>query len=369
MDEIKITIIGAGVVGLALAAELSKKHDNILVLEKNEKFGMETSSRNSEVIHSGIYYRSGSLKTKLCRQGAELLYEFCGKKDIPHKRISKLIVASCPEEVIKLKLLFEQGRQNEVKEIYWYDQADVKKLEPQVKCLNAVFLPHTGIIDSHRLMEGLYQEGRNRNVMYSFHTTVNRIGPEMPGFRIGIEEDPDFSFRSRIVINSAGLFSDKIASLAGIDIDKEGYRIAFCKGSYFAYSGKPPLQRLVYPVPHEELTGLGVHATLDLNNRLRFGPDTEYVENLDYGVDGNKSGGFYEKAACIISGLRKEAFHPDTAGIRPKIKGEGFHDFIIMEEKEKGLPGLIDLVGIESPGLTACLAISRYVADMVTHLV
>lgn len=367
MDEVQITVIGAGVVGLALAVELSKRHESVVVLERHAKFGQETSSRNSEVIHSGIYYPEGSLKARLCVDGANLLYGYCKARGIPHARIGKLIVATRESETGALQDLHAKGALNGVADLSLLERSDVVRMEPMVNAVSALYAPNTGIVNSHSLMTSLHNEACSAGSILSFNSEVDTIERNENGYRLGIKGE-DYAFSSRIVINAAGLASDTLSALCGIDIDRAGYRLRYCKGSYFSYGKKSPVSRLVYPVPHEDLTGLGVHATLDLGGRLRFGPDTEYIDKLDYSVSSSKRDAFFEGASRIIKGLEKEAFMPDMSGIRPKISGEGVKDFIIREESDKRLPGLINLVGIESPGLTACIAIARYVADIVGRI-
>ncbi len=364
MDEVKITIIGAGVVGLAIAAELSQKYDDIVVLEKHEKFGQETSSRHSEVIHSGIYYPPNSLKAELCVKGAKLLYEYCEKHSIPHSRLGKLIVASNESEVTDLQEIYNTGIQNGVKELTLIKKDEINKMEPNVNAVAALYSLNTGIIDSHSLMSHLHGVANSSGVMFSFNTEVDSIQKQKNGYVIGIKND-SYKFVSSIIINSAGLSADYIAAMAGIDIDKAGYRLSHCKGSYFSYSRKSPVKMLVYPVPHKDLSGLGIHATLDLSGRLRFGPDTEYVDAIDYKVDAGKRDIFYESAKKYIKGLDKESLNPDMAGIRPKIKGEGIKDFVIKHEIDRGMEGFINLTGIESPGLTASLSIAKYVKNII----
>ena len=364
MDKVKITIIGAGVVGLAIAAELSREYDDIVVLENHERFGQETSSRHSEVIHSGIYYPPNSLKAGLCVDGARLLYEYCEKHSIPHSKLGKLIVASDESEVTALQELYETGIQNGVKGLTLIGKDEINKMEPNVNAVAAIYSPNTGIIDSHSLMSRLHGVANSSGVMFSFNTEVNFIQKQKNGYVIGIKND-SYKFVSSIVINSAGLSADYVAELAGVDIDTAGYRLSYCKGSYFSYSRKSPIKMLVYPVPHKDLSGLGIHATLDLSGRLRFGPDAEYVDAIDYKVDAGKRDVFYESAKNYIKGLDKEALNPDMAGIRSKIKGEGIKDFVIKHEVSKGMEGFINLIGIESPGLTASLSIAKYVKNMV----
>lgn len=367
MDEVKITIIGAGVVGLAIAAELSREYENIVVLEKHEKFGQETSSRHSEVIHSGIYYPPGSLKAKLCVEGASLLYEYCEKHSIPHSRLGKLIVASNESEVTDLRELYETGIQNGAKGLTLIEKDEINKMEPNVNAVAAIYSPNTGIVDSHSLMSHLHGVAKSSGVLFSFNTEVDSIEKQKNGYVIGIK-DNGYKFVSSVVINSAGLSADRIAAMAGIDIDKAGYRLSHCKGSYFSYAGKSPVKMLVYPVPHKDLSGLGIHATLDLGDRLRFGPDTEYVDAIDYKVDAGKRDIFHESVNNYIEGLDKEDLNPDMAGIRPKIKGDGIKDFVIKHEIDRGMAGFINLTGIESPGLTASLSIAKYVKNIINSL-
>lgn len=364
MDKVKITIIGAGVVGLAIAAELSREYDDIVVLEKHEKFGQETSSRHSEVIHSGIYYPPNLLKAGLCVDGARLLYEYCEKHSIPHSKLGKLIVASDESEVTALQELYETGIQNGVKGLTLIGKDEINKMEPNVNAVAAIYSPNTGIIDSHSLMSHLHRVANASGVLFSFNTEADFIEKQKNGYVIGIKNN-NYKFASSIVINSAGLSADYVAELAGVDIDTAGYRLSYCKGSYFSYSRKSPIKMLVYPVPHKDLSGLGIHATLDLSGRLRFGPDAEYVDAIDYKVDAGKRDVFYESAKNYIKGLDKEALNPDMAGIRSKIKGEGIKDFVIKHEVSKGMEGFINLIGIESPGLTASLSIAKYVKNMV----
>ncbi|MEW6162630.1 MAG: NAD(P)/FAD-dependent oxidoreductase [Nitrospirota bacterium] len=366
MEEVEITIIGAGVVGLAIAAELSEQYENIVVLERHDSFGQETSSRSSEVIHSGIYYPQGSLKARLCIEGAKQLYEICGRYSVPCKKIGKLIVATKQAELSAMEELFEKGKINMVNGIVLLDKKEVDKIEPNTNAIAAIYSPNTGIIDSHSLMKHFLNMASDRGVLVAYGSEVESIDKEENGFVVAIKQER-YLFKSRVVINCAGLAADYIAALTGIDVQRSGYELKFCKGSYFAYAKPSPVKMLIYPVPHRELIGLGVHATLDLGGRLRFGPDTEYVESIDYKVDINKRDIFYEGALKIIHGLEKDAFIPDVAGIRPKLQGPGEEtkDFVITDETGKGLPGLINLIGIESPGLTASPAIAKYVANIV----
>ncbi|MCL4457673.1 MAG: NAD(P)/FAD-dependent oxidoreductase [Nitrospirae bacterium] len=364
MDEAKITIIGGGVIGLAIAYELSKEYDDIVLLERHDRFGMETSSRNSEVIHTGIYYPPGSLKARLCVEGAGLLYEYCRSYAIPHREIGKLIVAVEQSEINRIASLKDTAEQNGVSDLKIIDKSQILSMEPKVNALAAIYSSKTGIIDVHKYLNSLYRLASTSGVIFSLNSEVVSIERQNTVYVIGIRGDK-YKLKSKIVINSAGLMSDKIASMAGIDTDKAGYRLAYVKGSYFSYTKKSPVSRLIYPMPHKNLSGLGVHATLDMSNRLRFGPDVEHFDSVDYRVDFNKRDIFYQNACRIIRGLERESFSPDMASIRPKIKGDGIRDFIITHESDIGLEGFYNLIGIESPGLTASLAIARHLKNMI----
>ncbi|MEW6381959.1 MAG: NAD(P)/FAD-dependent oxidoreductase [bacterium] len=367
MDEVRITIIGAGVIGLSIAAELSKSYTDIVVLEKNSGFGQETSSRNSEVIHAGLYYPPDSLKLKLCLEGADYLYETCQKAAIPYKRLGKLITAPEVSELEALEKLFKNAQSHGARDLKILTRKEIRRLEPYARGIAGIHSPHTGIIDTHSLMKYLARSAQSRGADLVYCSEVTVLQKESTGFIVGLKQD-NYRFRSQAVINCAGLFADRIASLPGIDIDRQGYRLHFCKGDYFSYAKPSPISRLVYPLPHTHY--LGVHATLDMGSRLRFGPDAEYSGEIDYTVQDEKAETFYQAARKIITNLEKEAIVPDMAGIRPKLQGphDSFRDFIIKEESDLGFSGLINLIGIESPGLTSCLAIARMVAGLVAEI-
>lgn len=370
MDEANITIIGAGIVGLAIAAELSARHENIIVLEQHHSFGQETSSRNSEVIHAGIYYPHDSLKAKLCVEGAERIYTICKNHSIPHKKIGKLIAATTQPEIPILEGLLVNARRNSAKNFVLLDKQEVRKKEPRVLAEAALYSPETGIVDSHALMKFFSDQATANGVLFAYNSAVNTLIKNPGGYIVGLQQD-DYAFRSKVVINCAGLHADRIAEMAGIDIQKHDYGLKYCKASYFSYTKPSPVSMLIYPVPHENLVGLGVHSILDLGGALRFGPDSEYIDRvLDYRVDAGKKAQFYDGASKMISGLDVDAFVPGMAGIRPKLQGPGekARDFIIREEADKGLPGLINLIGIESPGLTSAPAIASMVAGLVKEL-
>ena len=369
-NEIDVIIIGAGVVGLAIAAELSRKNKNIFVFEKNLTFGQETSSRNSEVIHAGMYYPENSLKAKFCVSGNHLLYEFCEKYKINHKRLGKLIVAADDAETKAVEGLYRQGLKNGINDLQMLTCDEIKLLEPNVEVIAGLLSPSTGVIDSHDLMKTFYGCAKENGVAFVFGAEVININRIAGGYEVGIQDsERTYSFTGRIVINTAGLFSDRIAQLAGIDVDKAGYRLHYCKGAYFSLNPKIRrlVNRLVYPVP--EQAGLGTHVTLSLDGNMRLGPNTKYVDNIEYTVDERDRVDFFIAARRYLPSIEIDDLAPDFAGIRPKLqaKGQGFRDFVIRDETDKGLPGLINLIGIESPGLTASPAIAQYVAEIVVQ--
>lgn len=369
--QIDIAIIGAGVVGLGIAAEVAQEGKGVFVFERNRTFGIETSSRNSQIIHSGIYYPPDSLKAKLCAEGRILLYELCEKHSLAYRKLGKVIIAVKQDEVRVMESLYEQGKRNGVEDLKLLSRNELKKLEPNVEGIAGLFSPSTGILDAYALMSFLYGNAKEKGVKFIFNSEV--IGIEKAGteYRVEIREREDISFFNvPILINSAGLNSDKVAELAGIDIAQAGYKLHYCKGEYFGVNSKKRglISRLIYPAP--EPAGLGIHATLDLEGKMRLGPDVRYTEEIDYGVDENQKEVFYESVKGFLPFLELEDLEPDFAGIRPKLQGpeEAFRDFVIAHEDKKGLPGLINLIGIESPGLTASPAIAKYVARTVREL-
>jgi L-2-hydroxyglutarate oxidase LhgO len=366
--EVDVAIIGAGVVGLAIAAELAGQQKGVFVLEKNQTFGLETSSRNSEVIHAGIYYPEDSLKARYCSEGNPLLYDFCEKYGVDHCRLGKIIVATNNGEVEKLEEFLDLGRRNGVTDLRLISRNEVRLLEPNVEAVAALLSPSTGILDAYALMRALYGLARERGTDFVFETEVVGLKKVGTGYEVEIRDrEGASSIRADIVINSAGLNSDRVAGLAGIDTARAGYRLHYCKGEYFSlYSPEGhPVNRLVYPLP--EHAGKGIHVTPTMDGRTRLGPNTRYVSEIDYGVDETDKETFYQSVKKFLPGLRPEDLEPEMAGIRPKLQGpeDDFRDFVIAHEEDRGLPGLINLVGIESPGLTGTIAIGRYVAGMV----
>ena len=371
LAEIDVAIIGAGVIGLATAREIAQEKKEVFVFEKNRTFGLETSSRNSEVIHAGIYYPEDSLKAKLCVEGKSLLYELCDRHDIAYKKLGKIIVAASENETAQLEKLYEQGRKNGVDDLVLLSRTELKKLEPNVEARAGLLSPSSGILDSYTLLKFLYSQARGKGAEFVFDTEV--IGIERAGakYKIQIKDRDGIStFVAHVVVNCAGLNSDKISQLAGIDIAKAGYKLHYCKGEYFSLSSKYRnlVSRLIYPVP--EQVGHGIHLRQGLDGRVLLGPSAHYVEAIDYAVDETQKQAFYNSAKRFLPLVELEDLAPESAGIRPKLQGPGeaFRDFVIAHEEKASFPGLINLIGIESPGLTASPAIARYVDRMMDEL-
>jgi len=377
MEQVDIVVIGAGVIGLSIAAKLSDKKRSVYVIERHHSFGQETSSRNSEVIHAGIYYPKGSLKARTCVEGNKLLYEICSKNNIPHKRTGKLIVAVSDRETEYLNDLFKKGRDNGVEDLEIIENSEIKKLEPNIKAKAALKSPSTGIIDSHSLMEYFIDIMKENSAEVVYNSNVEDIRKTSAGYQVLIKDadTEEFSFNTRILINSAGLESDTIAQKIGIDIKKQAYDLKYCKGQYFRMgnSNKAKLvNRLIYPVPKTKSAGLGVHATVDLAGGLRLGPDDEYIKRneINYDVDIKDKNSFLNSTKTFLPFLESDDLIPDTAGIRPKLQGEkeDFRDFVIKEESNLGFPGFVNLIGIESPGLTAAPSIAKYVEGLLKDI-
>ena len=369
MADFEIIIIGAGVVGLAIAARFSKRHQNLVLIEKNEKYGMETSSRNSEVIHAGIYYKPGTLKALLCVEGRDELYALCKANNIIYKPLTKLITAATSEDLVQLDSIRQNAAKNGV-ELQLLNKNETLKLELNIRTEGALFSPLTGVISVHDLMDYFYYTTLANGGTIQQRCEVIGIQSINGGYEIIIDEAGNkSSITSDIVINAAGLGSDLIAQMIGIDIDKEDLRLNYVKGSYFAVipAKAKMISRLVYPVPSNE--GLGVHALMDWGGRLKFGPDIEYLEErtIDYNVAEEKQHAFAESIRCILPSITDDDISPDMSGIRPKLqkKGKPARDFVIVHETARGLPGLVNLIGIESPGLTSAPAIARYVEELL----
>jgi L-2-hydroxyglutarate oxidase LhgO len=370
MADTSLTIVGAGVVGLAAAARLAPRFPDLVVLERNERHGLETSSRNSEVIHAGIYYPKGSLKARLCLEGNPRLYELCGRHGLTHRRTTKIITAVEASELPELERLLERGQQNGV-ELRMISGAEAQALEPRIRSAGAIYSPTSGIVSAHELMDFFLHEARSAGAVLQPRSELLEIERRTSDYRLTVRAgEATESFTSERVVNAAGLEADRVAAMAGIDVDAAGYRLHWCKGSYFSVvaAGKGALvSRLVYPLPDH--VSLGVHALLDGAGRVRFGPDIEYLpeRRRDYRVDEAKRAAFAQAARKLAPDLRDEDLAPDISGIRPKLQGpgQGFRDFVIAEESERGLPGFVNVVGTDSPGLTASPAIAEQVAKLL----
>ena len=366
MEHIEAVVIGAGVVGLACARALARRGIETVILERHEAFGTETSARNSEVIHAGLYYASGSRKAALCVAGRNALYEFCATHQVAHRRCGKLIVASDEAQMPKLLALQQQGMANGVTDLRLIDGDEARTLEPNLACSAALLSPSTGIIDSHGLMLALLGDAERNGAMLALQSPLRaaRVADDGIVLTIGSGNDTDSTqLRTRLVINAAGLSATQVARCI------EGFPQQHCptphyaKGNYYALAGRAPFSRLIYPLP--EPGGLGVHLTLDLGGQARFGPDVEWLpetwaEAPDYDVDPCRSEGFYAEVRRYWPQLQDGALSPAYSGVRPKISGpdDPAADFLIQGPQEHGVPGLVNLFGIESPGLTACLAIA-----------
>jgi L-2-hydroxyglutarate oxidase LhgO len=367
MEDVDAVVIGAGVVGLAIARALALEGREVLILEAAQSFGTQTSSRNSEVIHAGIYYPRGSLKARLCVSGRDLLYEFCERHAVPYRRCGKLIVATSETQLPELEKIQQGAHANGVS-LEFFTRTQALTLEPQLACEGALHSPLTGIIDSHAYMLALLGHAESRGATLVTATTVTGMQVEPGGgARIAINSEAP-SLCARTVINSAGLHAPHVARLI------EGFPAThiptpyFAKGNYFILSGRSPFERLVYPIP--EPGGLGVHLTLDLAGRARFGPDVQWVEQCEYSVEPGRSERFYSAIRTYWPDLADGALQPGYAGIRPKISGprEAAADFRVDGPRTHGIAGIVNLFGIESPGLTASLALAEHVASYVRQV-
>jgi L-2-hydroxyglutarate oxidase LhgO len=370
--ECSVVVVGAGVVGLAVAAALARAGRFVVVLERHPAIAREITSRNSQVIHAGLYYPAGSRKAVLCVEGRELLYERCVRHGIPHRRLGKLVVATDQAEVELLERLRALGTGNGAPGLELLDGGTVHRLEPAVRAVAALHSPASGIIDAHALALSFAAEAESHGASIALEAELVGIEPARGGYQVGVSRrgGEQESLSCDAVVNAAGLGAERVAQLAGIDTRARGWRIHPCKGDYFALAPGAPLhfERLVYPVPAG--AGLGIHATLDLGGRVRFGPDAEYVDGEDYRVDPHKAERFAEAVRRYVPSLRGDWLSPDQAGLRPKLSGPGepLRDFVIEEESARGLPGLVNLIGIESPGLTAAPAIARSVCALLAGL-
>ena len=357
--------------GLSIAAELIGKGREIILVERHDSFGRESSSRNSEVIHAGIYYPPGSLKARFCRRGREMLYDICPRAGIPFCKCGKLIIAIDESQLPLIAELKERAKTNGVPGLRLLSKKEVQELEPEVKAEGALWSPETGIIDSHSLMAYLEKKASTETTL-AYNCELISLEKKSGGYLVGIRDadGESFEFFSRVVVNAAGLWADAVAKMAGIKPEEAGYTIHPCKGEYFRVRpGKKLFSRLIYPPP--TAISLGIHTVIDLQGGRKLGTNAFYVDEIDYKVDESNLDDFFLQARAFLPALKKEDLFADMAGIRPKLyrEGEEERDFVIVHEGERGLEGLINLIGIESPGLTAAPALGEHVAGMVAEII
>ncbi|MGE5640612.1 MAG: NAD(P)/FAD-dependent oxidoreductase [Clostridia bacterium] len=360
MDSVEAVVLGAGVVGLAVARALALSGREVVVLEAEDAIGTHTSSRNSEVIHAGIYYPRGSLKARACVEGKRLLYEYCASHGVPHRNCGKLIVATDASQVSELESIKAKAHANGVTDVDFVDKAKVAEWEPELRCVSALYSPSTGIVDSHALMLAYLGDAEAHGAMLALKSPL--VGGEVVPDGIVVHTN-ETTLKAKILVNSAGLRAPSVAKTI------EGFPAQFipgefyAKGNYYSLARKNPFKRLIYPVP--EPGGLGVHVTLDLAGQARFGPDVEWIERIEYSVDPKRADKFYAAIRRYWPGLPDGSLLPGYAGIRPKTAGPGAPapDFAVQGPRAHGVPGVVHLFGIESPGLTASLALARIVLD------
>jgi L-2-hydroxyglutarate oxidase LhgO len=364
MDKVECVVIGAGVVGLAVARRLAQAGREVIILEAAEGIGTVTSSRNSEVIHAGIYYPAGSLMARMCVSGKQALYRYCGDHGIPHRNCGKLIVATSPKETLKLQSIRAHAEANGVLDLQTLSGEAARALEPALNCDAALLSPSTGIVDSHAFMLALRGDAEAAGAACAFHTPLQRAKAVAGRIELDAGGDAPISLECSLLVNAAGLDASAVArSIDGMPIEliPPAY---LAKGNYFSCSARAPFSRLIYPVP--EPGGLGVHLTLDMAGQARFGPDVEWVDAIDYAVDPARAERFYPAIRRYWPTLPDGALMPSYSGIRPKIvpPAVAAQDFLIQGPRDHGVDGLINLFGIESPGLTSSLAIADYVGEL-----
>mgnify|MGYP001817734566 FL=1 len=366
-DQVDAVVIGAGVVGVACAYELSKQFDTVVVIEREVGPGREISSRNSGVVHAGIYYPADSLKTKLCIEGNRRLYAWCEEHDVPHRHTGKLIVATSAEDERRLRAIAKHAAEVGAGELRMMSGEEARSEEPELRCELALHSPTSGVVDVHELIASLLREFREADGTVVYQTAVEEIEKTKGGWIIRTTDTmgDEMELEAGLVVNAAGLSAIDIAEKSGLAAEHRPWRLFPCKGSYFALgAGSPPTRNsLIYPLPRGG--GLGVHITADIAGARRAGPDAEFVDTIDYAVDESRVDRFAEAVARYLPAIRPEHLTPDYSGIRPKLVGPGggFADFVITNPPSQ--PGFIHLIGIESPGLTAALAIAVRVSEML----
>ena len=365
MEKIDCVVIGAGVIGLAVARRLAAGGREVLILESESAFGTGISARNSEVIHAGIYYPAGSLKAGLCVAGRGMLYAYCAERGIGHRRCGKLIVATSGPQSAQLDRIAAGARANGVDDLRFLSRTEARALEPALECTAALLSPSTGIIDGHALMLSLLGDAERDGAVLALNSPVldGEIVADGIVLRVGGGADESMAIHARSMVNCAGLGAQGVARrLRGLP-PQSVPPLHYAKGNYYALAGRAPFSRLIYPVP--EAAGLGVHLTLDLGGQARFGPDVEWIDSIDYAVAPERAGAFYGEVRRYWPQLADGALLPAYAGIRPKphAPGEPACDFLVSGPAEHGVPGLVCLYGIESPGLTSCLALADHVVE------
>ena len=370
MDKVDVIIIGAGVVGLAIAAKISQRYKQVLIIDTNDQVGQETSSRNSEVIHAGIYYPQDSLKAKLCVRGNALLYSHCQQYKVPFKKTGKYIVAVNEQEQVQLNQIKLKANNNGVSDLEFLNSQHLAKTEPQLTAHSALFSPSTGILDSHEYMQSLLWQAQKNGAFFVGCSEFIKALKNKEGFSVEIKntlDETSSQINCSLLINAAGLnaqhCANNIEGLSSSDIPP----LFYCRGHYFTYQGKSPFKHLIYPVPEKNTTGLGIHSTLDMAGQIKFGPDIQYIDQINYQFDEQGINQLKTRFAQAIKRywphLNTEKLQTGYTGIRPKLQGpgQGFMDFAIHDQSQHGVEGLINLFGIESPGLTASLAIAEHV--------
>jgi L-2-hydroxyglutarate oxidase LhgO len=362
----QVLVVGAGVVGLAAGRALAVAGHEVIVAEAASGIGTGISSRNSEVIHAGLYYPTGSLRARHCPRGRRMLYALCASHGVPHRKCGKLVVAANASEAARLEALLKQARGNGVEGVAIIDAAAARKLEPPLACVAAMMSPETGIIDSHRFMLALRGDFEDRGGVIAFNTPIERIARAHGQWEAFFGGGDPQSIMVDAVVNCAGLGAQRLARATEDYPPQRVPRLVLAKGNYFSFAGRPAFSRLIYPVPVPG--GLGVHVTLDLAGRMRFGPDVEWIDAENYDVEPARAAVFYARIREYWPALPDNSLAPDYAGIRPKLTGPGepAADFIIDGPRQHGLPGLVNLYGIESPGLTCALSLAEEIADYLT---
>lgn len=362
-ETVDCVVIGAGVVGLAMARALAIAGRDVIVLEAEDAIGTITSSRNSEVIHAGIYYPSGSLKARLCRKGRDMLYCYLGEHGIDHARCGKLVVATTAIELEQLRVVEQKALGNDVEDIRWISGSDAMSLEPQLECVGALLSPSTGILDSHAYMLSLQGEAEDHGAAVAFLSPVTSGRADNGSIVLQVGGEQPMELTCRTVVNCAGLGAQSVSrSIAGVPPETVP-NLYYAKGNYFYFSGRAPFTRLIYPVPGT--ASLGLHYTRDLGGQGRFGPDVEWVDSINYQVTPERADSFYAAIRRYWPALPDDSLKPGYSGIRPKLQapGQPAADFVFQGPETHGVDGLINLFGIESPGLTASLAIAEAVTE------